>query len=130
MPGQDKYLTETAYDQETGVPIWQTTTFNGKRHAPPDGTPSYVVFDEQGRPKQLTWHAFDIEHRTNGPSTILLDPETNVHRVESYYVQGQPRDPTVGPYRVCRYEDGEIWKEEFNTPSGRAPLTGLTTLEN
>ena len=110
--GEDVYITETVYHKETGQPCRQITTLNGLRHAPPDGSPSLVAYDEQGRATHMRWHAFDKEHRTEGPSSIVLFPETGIHMTEAFEIEGEPRPPELGPYIVRRDRTGQVRKVE------------------
>ncbi len=111
--GEDVYITVTVYERETGLPRRQITTLNGLKHAPPDGSPSHIAFDDEGRPLQKHWHAFDKEHREEGPSTIMLYSDTGIHMTERFMLEDKPRSADQGPYRIRRNRDGEITKEEF-----------------
>lgn len=123
--GDDVYLTETVYDRATGLPRRQRTTLNGLRHAPPDGSPSEIRFDDLGRPYQLWWHEFDLEHNFSGPSSVLLHLGTKTHQAEVYCLEGRPRPKEFGPYMVRRDKEGRIWSEEFvdenQMPQPKAP---------
>ena len=106
--GEDLYITETVYDQDTGLPRRQFTKLNGMLHSPPDGSPSYIGF-VKGLPQYKTWHRFDMEHREDGlPSSICVNLETGIHYCEVFRIDGKPRDPLDGPFRIFR--DGRTGK--------------------
>ena len=128
--GEDKYVTETVYDRETGIPRRQWTILNGKRESPPDDSPSHISYDKQGRIRQLHWHKQDKGHRENGPSSIVINPESGVHTCETFELHGVPRAPDIGPYRVYRdKKSGEIWRQESFEESEKRDLTEHHGLE-
>lgn len=110
--GEEIFVTETVYNKETGLPTRQHTTLNKLKHAPPDGNPSLIAFDDDGNPSLMCWHEADVEHRLEGPSTIALYP-SGVHQAEMYKIHGKPRPKSEGPFRIRRSEDGSIYSEEF-----------------
>jgi len=110
---EEVYETRTVYERDTGLPRRQRTTLNGLKHAPPDGSPSEIAYDDKGRPLELTWHAFGEEHRADGPATIVLYPDTGRPMTEVYKVNGEPRPREQGPFRVRIDRDGKVWEEEF-----------------
>lgn len=124
--GEEVYVTHTVYNKETGLPTRRTVTLNGKEQAPPDGEPSHTAFDYQGRPTHMQWVTDKVRHRTDGPSSIVLFPETGIHMTESFEIHGQPRDPSEGPYRIRRNKDGKVWQEEY---AETAPVTKPVRLE-
>ena len=119
--GESVYTTETVYDDETGLPRRQITTLNGLKHAPPDGSPSQVAFDREGRATEKIWHAFGEEHRLDGPAAIVLFPETGVHMTEDFMIKGHPRPSGQGPCRIRRNELGEVWQQEFSSEENPSP---------
>jgi len=114
--GEDAYVTTTVYDQKTGLPRRQQTRLNQMLHSPPDGTPSEVLFDDDGQAHWFTWHQFNLEHRENGPSTVVLHPGTQIPMTEVFRLEGQPRPPELGPYRLRFDESGEVVNKEFSGP--------------
>lgn len=113
---KDIYKTEAVYDPETGELFYQKTWLNGKLHAPPDGSPSYIGGSLEKR-LTFTWHAHDKEHRIKGPSKIIMHPNSNIPMTEVFMIEGKPRPADQGPFRIRRDENGDVWQEEF-TPSG------------
>lgn len=109
---KDIYTTKAVYEPDTGRFLYQTTLLNGLKHAPPDGSPSYISRNPQGS-TWMVWHAFDKEHRTDGPSTVITHPNSDIPKTEVFRVEGRPRPASEGSYRIRRNEQGEIWKEEF-----------------
>lgn len=128
--GEDEYVTKTAYNRETGLPRIQQTRLRGMLHAPPTGEPSQVVFDDDGRPAELSWHAFNLEHREDGPASVNLYEGTQHPCVEVYKLEGQPRSPELGPYRVARKRNGEIVKEEFADEHNQLPQSTIEFMIN
>lgn len=107
--GEDVYVTETIYNRETGLPVFRRITLNGLRESPPDGSPSEISYDDQGRPDRMEWHHVDEWHREDGPSVIHLNPENGVHIIERFHHHGEPRNRALGPSRISRDRDsGEI----------------------
>lgn len=109
---KDVYVTEAVHEPGTGRLFYQLTKLNGLKHAPPDGSPSYVARDDLGR-TTYEWHAFDKEHRIDGPAIIITRPNSHTPMTEEYVLHGKPRPSEQGPYRIRRDEDGGIWQEEF-----------------
>ena len=106
------YVTETKYNPVTKLPLVSFTRFNGLLQATPDDKPSYVLFDEEGRPKLMEWHDRDELHREGAGAAIEVDPETGVHTCESFYLDGQPRAPSLGPLHILRDRStGEVIRE-------------------
>jgi len=119
---EEMYVTRTFYNKETGNPTRQLTRNQaGQLHSPPDGTPSEVHFDDQGRPIDLIWHPNNVEHREVAPSAILMYPDTGQSKCEQFYVEGQPISPQEGPFRVFFAEDGSIIREVMATELDRIP---------
>lgn len=117
---KDVYITEAVYEPGTGRFFYQVTTLNGMKHAPPDGSPSYVSRNPAGSTKS-TWHAFDKEHRTEGPSTVITHPESDIPKTEVFMIDGEPRPAIEGPYRIRRRKNGYIWEEEFASSEDPKP---------
>lgn len=119
---EEMYVTRTFYNKETGKPTRQVTRNQaGQLHAPPDGTPSEVQFDDYGRPIELIWHSHNIEHREGAPSAILLYPETGQPKSEQFYINGQPISPSEGPFRIFYAQDGAVIREVMATDLDRIP---------
>lgn len=111
---KDIYVTKTVYEPDTGEFYYQTTVLNGLKHAPPDGSPSYVSRNPEGSTWSV-WHAFDKEHRIDGPSTVITHPSSDIPMTEAYMIKGRPRPASEGPFRIRRTKEGEIWQEEFTS---------------
>lgn len=108
------FATETQYNMDTGLPVVSFTKLNGILQATPDGKPSYVLFDEYGRPEMMQWHDLGEVHREEAPATIYIDPETEVHTLEAFYIRGNERPKDQGPCRIWRDADtGKVTREEF-----------------
>lgn len=102
------------------MPVYQRTTLDGLRESPPDGSPSEVGYDEQGRPERLEWHHLDKRHRDRsvGPAVILLNPENGIHVVERFQHHGASpsSDPALGPDLIVRDRDtGEIIRQSHES---------------
>lgn len=108
------FNTETKYNMETGLPLVKFVRLGGLLQSPPDGSPSYTLYDEQGRIKLMKWHDQDQLHREGAGATIHVDPETKVHTFEVFYTDGHPRKRDIGPFRILRDRaSGEITREQF-----------------
>ncbi|MEM7296113.1 MAG: hypothetical protein AAF330_05725, partial [Pseudomonadota bacterium] len=79
---KDIYTTKALYEPDTGRFLYQTTLLNGLKHSPPDGSPSYISRNPQGS-TWMVWHAFDKEHRTDGPSTVITHPNSDIPKTEA-----------------------------------------------
>ena len=114
----ETYVTETKYNKKTGLPISRRTHLNGLLHAPPNDEPSEIIYDQLGRPKYIRWHAEDRPHRVNAPAKVDLNPENGQHWVECFFLEGEPLNPRLGPYRIVRHpETGEVIKQvRFGDP--------------
>ena len=118
---EEVYVTETIYNKETGLPAYRRTLLNELFHAPPDGSPSEVIFDREGREISLLWHRENKLHRTNGGASIAVDPETGVHIRESFFLYGQKRPKSRGPCVVHRDSaPGLVTQEEFSGSANNA----------
>lgn len=105
-------MTETAYSEETGLPLRQETrTPTGLLHAPPNGDPSVVRFVD-GQPRTMIWHERGVEHRENGPSSVTLRPRSCQVMTEMFHIYGEPRPSDAGPFLVRYRENGEVWRCE------------------
>ena len=114
----DTYTTETKYNRETGLPLVKFVRLAGVLHAPPDGSPSYTLYDDHGRIKLMKWHNHDQLHRDGAGARINVDPETKVHTSESFFINGEPRERSQGPYRITRDRlSGEVTREQFDGDS-------------
>jgi hypothetical protein len=119
------YVTETKYDPVTKHPLVSFTYLNGLLQATPDDEPSYVLYDEQGRPKLMEWHDQGEVHREGVGAVIEIDPDTNVHTFEDFYANGRPRERALGPCRIVRDRiTGEITRELFEGDSLFPPEPG------
>ena len=117
----ETYITETKWNKETGLPLVQFVKLNGLKHSPPDGSPSYILFDDLGRPKIMKWHNHDKLHRDKAGAWISIDPETKVHTTEAFFHHGRQREQHLGP--SCIYRDpstGDVFKTE-NTTGTKPP---------
>ncbi|MGH1464127.1 MAG: hypothetical protein ACRBBQ_02085 [Cognatishimia sp.] len=112
-------MTETKYNMETGLPLASFTRLNGLLQTTPDGKPSYVLFDELGRPELMEWHDQGELHRDGAAAIVHFNPENNIHTLEVYYTHGVERDAHDGPFRVWRDgTTGKITKKEFSVEIG------------
>lgn len=109
---KEVYLTEAVYEPGTGRFYYQTTTLNGLKHAPPDGSPSHVALNREGS-TWSTWHAFGREHRTDGPSSVITHPNSDLPMTETFMLEGRPRPPSDGPWLVRRDHAGSVLAQEF-----------------
>ncbi|GAA6207883.1 hypothetical protein NBRC116601_11760 [Cognatishimia sp. WU-CL00825] len=110
----ETFVTETKYNMDTGMPLASFTRLNGLLHAPPNGKPSYTLFDEYGRPEMMQWHVYDELHRENGGATVYIDPETGVHTSEAFYFRGRIRPRNLGPCQIIRDKfTGEVTDKRF-----------------
>ena len=112
--GQECYVTETIYDKETKLPVFQRTLLNGLKETPPDGSPSQIIFDAHGRPQKMSWHKQDKSHNEDGPAELTVNPDNGIHTVERYVIDGKPRHPSLGPHYIVRDRNtGVLRKQEF-----------------
>jgi len=110
------YQTETVYDDVTGLPVRQLTTLNDVLQSPPDDTPAQVLFDEQGRIREMVWWDNGKEHRDidKGPAKIKINPENGVHVVERFKRHGETTRSRAEPALVIRDPDtGEVVRNAF-----------------
>lgn len=119
--GEIVYVTETVYHEESGLPRRQWTTLNGLKHAPPSGEPSLIAWDDQGRIVHKYWHAFDLEHKIDGPAAIVFYPENGKPKTEDFKIDGQPLSKEQGPFRIRRDLNGLILHEEYISEDGQRP---------
>lgn len=108
-----EYTTKTVYSTKTNHPVRQFTYCNGALQSAPDGSPSLVHFDAQGRVERIAWHENNKQHRSMGPSAVSYDPETGAIVGETFLRHGQYRDPSEGPYLIIRNTDGDIVSESY-----------------
>mmetsp|Transcript_29082 Transcript_29082/g.55931 ORF Transcript_29082/g.55931 Transcript_29082/m.55931 type:complete len:129 (+) Transcript_29082:569-955(+) len=109
MPYEQLFITKT-YVRPDGV-IHRTTTLDDLLHAGPfDDEPSLASYDKDGNLMNFTWHEAGVEHRENGPSTIVFHRGTDLPATEAFRIRGKPREN--GPYIVRRRRDGSVWKIE------------------
>ena len=114
--GEDVYVTETIYNRETRLPVYQRMLLGGALQAPPDGSPSEIHFDELGRPAHFAWHDQDKHHRIDGPALLSINPDNDVHILEDFVINGKYRSPSDGPYRIVRDKDsGEITETFYDS---------------
>lgn len=118
--GQTEFEVKEIYDDETGVLRIRQTRLNDKLHSPPNGEPSHVSFDPEGRPLTFIWHEMDREHRDHGPSEQTFSPESGIAKIETFMMHGRPRPPQLGPNIIYRNpktgaitgtEDADAWYE-------------------
>lgn len=93
--------------------IYKETTLNGLLHAGPMDEPSAATFDPDGNPIRHAWHAFGEYHRIDGPAEINFHHRTDRPMTELFMIDGKPRLPEIGPWRVRWNDDGTLWREEF-----------------
>lgn len=117
--GEEVYTTETVYNSETGLPRRQTTRLNGMLHAPPDGSPSQVAWDDQARITHKYWHVLDLEHRIDNPSSIVFRPD-GTRKTECFMIHGKPRPADQGAYIVRLDKSGTVWDREFDEGEGNS----------
>ena len=111
----ETYTTETKYSVETGLPLVKFVRLNNVLQSPPDDTPSYTLYDEQGRVTLMKWHHQGQVHRNGAGAVIYVDPETKIHTSEGFYIEGQPRRRSLGPYIISRDRmTGEVTREQFD----------------
>jgi len=92
--GQDEYVTNTIYDRETKLPVFQCAHLNGVLESPPDGSPSEIQFDEQGQPEHMKWHHQGSLYRRGAPASIFRDNDTGIHLIERFMGHGEIPDHT------------------------------------
>ena len=112
---EDEYVTRTVFSRSSGLRRRQFVHFSGLLNSPPDGAPSQIAYDEDGNPIEMVWHRNDLEHRSDGPSTVLLCGQSGEVLLERFCISGQPRDPKLGPYRIAYGKGGETIREEYAT---------------
>lgn len=116
----ETFTTETKYNMETGLPLASFTRLNGLKQAPPDGSPSYTLYDELGRPKMMQWHDQGELHREDAGASIYIDPETSVHVGEHFFLHGRERPAHLGPFWICRDSTtGKVTETEYKGGSAR-----------
>ncbi|TPW33116.1 hypothetical protein FJU08_00675 [Martelella alba] len=81
---KQQYELDFGVDEETNLPRWMTIKLGGKLHSPPDGRPSHVLFDAEGRPYEFVWHHLNYPHRKNGPSKLRINPDNGIHVMEEF----------------------------------------------
>ena len=108
IDGFTSFSVQEYYDSQTGHLRLRLVHLNGKRHAPPDGSPSHAAYDELGRPLYFVWHQDDLEHRESGPSSIRFNPENGVHVFEAFMKGDVPDYNSNGQYVI--YRDPETGK--------------------
>ena len=92
--GQDEYVTNTIYDRETKLPVFQCTQLSGLLESPPDGSPSEIQFDENGKPQHIKWHSQGSLYRRGAPASIFRDNNTGFHLIERFVGHGEIPDHT------------------------------------
>ncbi|WP_157727739.1 hypothetical protein [Stappia sp. ES.058] len=81
------YTIEVDYYPETDIPKeMNIRLLTGEFHSPPDGRPSSVEFDDQGRPTEMAWHHRNLLHRFSGPAMVRINPENGVHIAEFFRI--------------------------------------------
>ena len=107
---EEQYTLTVLRDGETGLPRAMTIRLGGqygKIQSPPDGRPAHVLFDEQGRVKQMGWYHQNTYHRADGPALLKVNPDNGVVYYEEYRLHGKThrsysepdwteRDPRTG----------------------------------
>ncbi|MEO1142735.1 MAG: hypothetical protein AAFW66_10380 [Pseudomonadota bacterium] len=85
------------HDDDTGELIHRVVTFNGVRHAPPDGGPSYGSYRSDGAPLHLEWDHHGKAHREDGPQMVKYCPETGNVTLEVFQENSDWIPPEKGP---------------------------------
>lgn len=114
--------------KDTGHPRWLTVRHDGKLNSPPDDRPAKIVYDEQGRAKELAWFRDNLYHRQTGPALKRINPDNNVVTYEEHRWFGKmhrshsepalvERDPKTGKVTNALYfvDDNEVFP---GRPSG------------
>lgn len=126
-PYEQLFITRT-YVRPGGY-IYKETTLDGVLHAGPLGEPSAATFDPEGNPIEYSWHARGVEHRTDGPTTVVFFDGTDIPQTEFYAVEGQKRPSAAGPYRVRFDKTGQICTEEYADGTVRSVKPSQPVLE-
>ena len=101
--GQTKYDIREIYDDETGMLRQRQIFRDGMLHAPPNGSPSYAVYDKEGNPSQFDWHDQGLEHREGKPSTIFFHKGYDKPKTEVFMTHGEPRLEAEG-YHIIHFD--------------------------
>ncbi len=115
--GEKSYQTETVYNEQTGLPVRQLTKLDGLLQSPPDDTPAQVLFDDQGRIREMVWWDQGKEHRDvmKGPAKVKINPENGVHILECYRLENNLSRTRTEPALIQRDpESGEVIRCEFH----------------
>lgn len=131
---KEVYQLEVGRNSETGLPRWLTIRLNGKLHSPPDDRPAQIVFDDQGRPKEMGWFHENLYHRVSGSALQQFNPENNVKVYEEHRKFGElhrmgskaawiQRHPETGDVFVARYfiDGKEVDPKPASTPLAPSP---------
>lgn len=124
---KEQYVLEIGYDRETDLPRVMTIKSNGMLQSPPDGRPSFVRFNEQGRPSMMEWHEADDLHNERGPSRVWINPENGVEYEQEFHLFGEApidqKKPRKNPALIRRdKETGEVVETLYFT--GKSMLKG------
>ena len=125
----DTYVTKTEYDAETGFPIKQMTRLHGKLQSPPDGSPSVIRF-VGGRPATFEWHDQNLDHRVDGPASVRVDPVSGKTLLEVFQIQGQPRSPEDGAFRIWYDSEGNVERKIFAEDEDYVPVETIELQRN
>lgn len=99
-----------------------TIQLDGKFHTPPDGRPAHVVFDEEGRPREMSWYNENKLHRLDGPARVRINPVTDIIYSEEFRQFGQPPISKTCPALVERDpKTGKLLRRSFFTGKTLTP---------
>ncbi len=110
---KEAYSLEVGRDSGTGLPRWLTIRKDGKLHSPPDDRPAKIVFDEQGRPKEMGWFHENSYHRLAGPALQRINPENNVITYEEHRIFGKMHRTGSQPAWIERDPQSGTILEEY-----------------
>lgn len=117
-------------DEDTNLPRWMTIKFGNELHSPPDGRPSHVLFDVQGRPYQFSWHHFNTLHREDGPARLKINPDNGVHvREEFRNVFKSDWSPDDVSTIIRDKDTGNTLVEYYHVDRKDGPPEGASSLE-
>ncbi|GAA6176733.1 hypothetical protein NBRC116593_26520 [Sulfitobacter pacificus] len=105
--GESVFVTETVFDDETGLPTRQLTTLNGVLQSPPNDTPARVVFDDLGRICEMAWYSAGQEHRdlSKGPAVVEINPDNGICISERFKIKGNTSRSRSEPALLIRNEE-------------------------
>ena len=126
------YVLEVKFNRTTKLPVFQRARLDGLRQDLPDGTPSEMAYDEQGRVIYLGRYDQDQPHAEGAPAIIHVNPDTGVHKSERFYLKGESYPQALGPRQITR--DGQtgevlgVHYDEVQQDGSAEPATAPTTV--